>query len=126
MSHLKRITPLRIVDDIEDEGLFYEAMGAERVETGSPDCVGYKAANDTGVILSSMRSAISSYGPFVANMLAQSGALYMHVEDIDNHINSIPEAKIIARNIVDGVEEAVIDTDGNLVVLAHVLEMAAV
>lgn len=124
MSHLKRITPLRVVADLEEEGMFYEAMGAERVETGSPDCIGYRAANDTGVILSSMRSAIASYGPFVANMLAQSGALYMHVENIDSHINSIPEAKVIARTNTDGVEEAVIDTDGNLVVLAHLNQMA--
>ena len=98
MSHLNRITPLRVVLDLEEEGMFYEAMGAERVETGSPECVGYKAANDSGVILSSLRSAISSYGPFVANMLAQSGAMYMSVENIDKHIDSIPEAKIIARD----------------------------
>lgn len=119
MSHLKRITPLRVVADLEEEGMFYEAMGAERIETGSPECVGYKAANDSGVILSSLRSAISSYGPFVANMLAQSGALYMHVDNIDQHLESLPEAKIIARSTIDGVEEAIIDTDGNLVVLAR-------
>lgn len=124
MSHLNRVTPLRVVADLEDESLFYEAMGGERVDTGSPDCVGYKAANDTGVMLSSYDAAVSSYGPFVATMLARSGAMYMQVKDIDAHIDSIPEAKIIARNTTDGVEEAVIDSDGHLIVLASMVEMA--
>ncbi len=119
MSHIKRMTPLRVVDDLVDEGMFYEAFGATRVLADAPDCVGYKAANDTAVILTSRKLADKNYGPFIAGKLARSGALYFHVDNIDAELADLPgAAHILTRAVVDGVEEAVIETETGMVVLA--------
>jgi hypothetical protein len=119
MSHIKRMTPLRVVDDVADEGLFYEAFGATRVDTNTPGCVGYKAANDTGIILTSRKLADKNYGPFVAGKIARHGALYFHVDNIDAELADLPgPAHILTRMTDGGVEEAVIETESGLVVLA--------
>ena len=125
MSHIKRITPLRIVDDIAEASLFYKAIGATRVETDTAECVGFKAANDTHVILSSFKNTVKLFGPFVAQKLLDQGALYLYVDNIDAHLAKTPApTHLLACNIVGGVEEAVVETNDGLVVLAHKLEMA--
>lgn len=123
MNHIKRVTPLRVVDDIAEASQFYEALGATKLETDTPDCVGYRAANDTGVILTSYKSAASMYGPFVAQKLFDRGALYFHVDNIDAQLAKLPEPNhLLARNVLGSVEEAVVETGDGYVVLASVLE----
>lgn len=123
MTHIKRITPLRVVDDIDEASLFYEAVGASRLETDTPECVGFRAANDTGVILTSLKSAAGLYGPFVAQKIANHGALYFHVDNIDAQLAQFPSpTQVIARNTISGVEEAVVETKEGLVVLAMGIE----
>jgi hypothetical protein len=120
MSHLKRMSPMRVVDDLAEEGLFYEAFGATRISPDSADCAGYKAANDTTVILTSRKFAISSYGPFIAGKLARQGALYFHVDNIDAELADLPgAAHVLSRSVISGVEEAVIETERGLIVLAR-------
>jgi hypothetical protein len=124
MSHIKRMTPLRVVDDVDSEGLFYEAFGATKVETDTPDCVGYRAANDTGVILTSRKLADTNYGPFIAGKLARHGALYFHVDNIDAHLAELEgAAHLLVRTHEHGVEEAVVETEHGLIVLAAKMEM---
>ena len=48
-----RVTPMMVLPDIGEALSRYEALGFERVETGSDGCVGLRAGQ-TGVILASV------------------------------------------------------------------------
>lgn len=123
MSHIRRMTPLRVVDDIDEEGLFYEAFGATRMEASSGECIGYKGSNDTCVILASRQFAVNSYGPFIAQQMARKGARYFYVDNIDAQLAELPgSSHLVTRTVVSGVEEAVIDTGDGFVVLACEME----
>ena len=121
MSSLNRITPLRVVDNVEAAALFYEAHGAQRINTDSPECVGYKTSSGTGVILTSRMLASANYGPEIAARLAQQGALYFYVDNIDAHLATLPtQSHLLTRTRVSAADEAVVDMGNELVVFASV------
>jgi len=127
MSHIKRMSPMRVVEDPVLEGLFYEAFGATRMASSTPDCVGYKAANDPCVIITSRDYADQSYGPFIAGQMARKGARYFQVENIDAELADLPgAAHLLSRSVHGGVEEAVIETADGLLVLASEMQFESI
>ncbi len=120
MHQLKRITPLRIVKNLAAAGEFYASLGAERKDSNTPHCRGYRAG-DTGVILTDRTHAETLYGKTITNDLAKRGALYCYVNSVDAQLETLPPH---TRLTTDGVDEAVMEQNGEWLVLAAVITPA--
>lgn len=114
MTIMKRVTPLRIVADVEQAGQTYQDLGMVRQDTDNAGTVGYLAGS-TGVILLTSATAAATYGLDIADKMAQSGALYCYVDELPT---SLQQTAPLASHSYGEMTEQVFATDAGLMVMA--------
>lgn len=122
---VRRITPMHIVDDVQEAGLAFEALGFERIDTELPEEFrGWRAANGSHVVVTA-RSLIAR--EFGADVAARIGALvipYLSVASVPAALEELkerePQAEVLAQALTSyQTVEAIVRTRGGYMLLAE-------
>jgi hypothetical protein len=116
----RRVTPLTVVADLAETVATYVALGFERVESGEPGCVGLRAGPTYHVVATKAHME-RQFSPLTVALLLDRTTPYVYVSSLDEAKARLsPMAAIVEQAAPgDGVREAVVETGGQLLVLAE-------
>lgn len=116
----RRVTPLTVVADLAETVATYVALGFEPVESGDAGCVGLRAG-PTYHVVATKSYMERQFSPLTVALLLDRTTPYVYVSSLDEAKARLsPMAAIVEQAAPgDGVREAVVETGGQLLVLAE-------
>ncbi len=119
-ERVRRVTPLTVLPDISATVQQYLDLGFEPVETGTPDCVGLRAGQ-TYLLLATQAFMERQFRPWTVALLVNRTTPYIYVASLDAAKASLsPTAAIVEQALAqEGTREAVVETEGQYVILAE-------
>lgn len=116
----RRVTPLTVLPDIREAVEMYLALGFEPVDSGHAGCVGLRAGQSYQ-LLATKAFMERQFSPWTVAVLLNRTTPYIYVASLDEAKSRLsPLAAIVEQSPVrDGVREAVIDADGQYLLLAE-------
>lgn len=119
----RRVTPLTVVADLAETVATYVALGFERVDSGEAGCVGLRAGFTYHVVATKAHME-RQFSPLTVALLLDRTTPYVYVSSLDEAKARLsPMAAIVEQAAAgDGVREAVVETGGQLLVLAEKID----
>lgn len=116
----RRVTPLTVVADLADTVATYLALGFERVDTGDDGCVGLRAGQTFHVVATKAHME-RQFSPLTVALLLDRTTPYIHVSSLDEAKARLSPLAAVVEQAAPrfGSREAVVETDGQLLVLAE-------
>ncbi|MBI3446530.1 MAG: hypothetical protein HY055_14525 [Magnetospirillum sp.] len=117
---VRRVTPLTVLADIGPTVQQYLDLGFEAVDTGSPECVGLRAGH-TYQLVATKAFMERQFRPWTVALLLNRTTPYIYVQSLDEAKSRLaPVSAVVEQSTVrEGTREAVIETDGQYIVLAE-------
>jgi hypothetical protein len=115
-----RVTPMMVLPDIGAAVSRYEALGFERVTTGSDGCVGLRAGQ-TGVILASVAFMNDDFDATLTDRLLDKTIKYVHVASVNEARTRLSNDATILQDVWTrgGTRELLVEDSGDLLILAE-------
>jgi hypothetical protein len=119
----RRVTPLTVVADLTETVATYLALGFEQVDSGDAGCVGLRAGGTYHVVATKAHME-RQFSPLTVALLMDRTTPYVYVTSLDEAKARLsPVAAVVEQAAATGgVREAVVETDGQLLVLAEKLD----
>lgn len=121
----RRVTPLTVLRDLSETVRSYRALGFELVETDDPGCVGL-CIGGTYQVLATKAHMERKFSAFTVALLLDRTTPYIYVASLDQAKELLADSGSVVEQgaPADGTREAVVELDGQLLLLAEKLETA--